>query len=81
MSAILNHIIEGDREIYQLKFKDTPDRRAVRIHDNGKVLKILEIRILKVNKANNAIIVEIVKDKDDAFIIPKAGEKLSKIKA
>ena len=79
MSAILKHVItppeygdpDGGREVYLLKLKDKPTQRGVKISDGGREMRILEIRVVKLAKENNKIVIEIIKGKDDAAIIVK----------
>ncbi len=72
MGAITQHIIRPpDGEVYMLKFKDTPDKQGVKIHNNGVEMKIVEIRLAKVRGKNNMFMMEIVKGKEDQLILKK----------
>lgn len=52
------------KETYNFRFKDKPGRSAIKIwNDDGATIKLKELRIIKVPRKNNRLVIELYKVK------------------
>lgn len=69
----IEHVIElgdfnkGNKETYIYKFKDRPERAGLRIHNlDGSLMHLQEIRISKVPRKTNKMMIELLKAPEDS---------------